>query len=135
VIYKQKGDLMKAEELARESLRITSLINDSNKYRVGWACNLLTNILRRQNQLGDETRGLYERCLAISIRNGGSGGFNTASENSNLGLYHCQLAEVQTTIDLEQKQLLLAKAYYEESYRISLKIYGPTHIDTVDAAS
>jgi hypothetical protein len=42
---------------------------------------------------------------------------------------------VQTTVDLKQKQLLLAKAYYEESYRISLKIYGPIHIHTVAAAS
>jgi hypothetical protein len=48
VIYEQKGDLMKAEELARESLRITSLINDSNHQSVGSICNLLANILRIQ---------------------------------------------------------------------------------------
>jgi hypothetical protein len=135
VIFRQDGDLIKAEEFARESLRITSLINDSNHYSVGRACNLLANILMGQGQLGDETRGLHERYLAIFIRNEGPDGSNTASVNSNLGLFYCQLAEVQTTVNLELKQLLLAKAYFEESHRIRLKIYGPTHPDTVDAAS
>jgi hypothetical protein len=69
VIYRQGGDLMKAEELARESLRIVSLLNDNNHHSIGKACGLLANIL--QGQLGDETRGLCERYLAISIRYGG----------------------------------------------------------------
>jgi DNA-directed RNA polymerase subunit E'/Rpb7 len=50
-------------------------------------------------------------------------------------LIHRQLADVETTVDLKQKQLLLAKAYFEESHRIRLKIYGPTHPDTVASAS
>jgi tetratricopeptide (TPR) repeat protein len=53
VIFQQDGDLLKAEELARESLRITSLINGSNHCRVGRTCSLLTGILRGQGQLGD----------------------------------------------------------------------------------
>jgi tetratricopeptide (TPR) repeat protein len=134
VILRQDGDLIKAEELARESLRIPSLLNDSN-HEVGRACSLLASVLRGQGQLGDETRGLYERCLAIFIRNEGPDGLNTATGNYNLGVFCCQLAGSQTTADLEQKQLLLSKSYFEESYRINLKIYGPTHIDTVDAAS
>jgi hypothetical protein len=40
VIYKQKGDLIKAEELIRESLCIGSLIYDSNHQRVGRSCVL-----------------------------------------------------------------------------------------------
>jgi tetratricopeptide (TPR) repeat protein len=134
VIYRQDGDLIKAEELARESLRITSLVKETN-FEGERACSLLANILRGQGQLGDETRGLYERSLSISIRNEGPDGSNAAAGNYCLGLYYCQLAEVQTTVDLKQKQLLLAKAYFEESYRISLKIYGPTHPDTVNDAS
>jgi hypothetical protein len=39
VIYRQNGDLNKAEELTRESLRIRSLINDSNL-----RCDLLAGI-------------------------------------------------------------------------------------------
>jgi tetratricopeptide (TPR) repeat protein len=135
VIHEQRGDFIKAEELARDSLRITSLVKGSNHSRVGRACSLLANILTGQGQLGDETRGLYERSLANSIQIEGPDGPNTASVNSNLGLFYCQLAEVQTTVDLEQKQLLLAKAYFEESHRIRLKIYGSTHPGTIDAAS
>jgi hypothetical protein len=127
VIYRQEGDLIKAEELARESLRITSLIYDSNHNRVGGTCSLLASILRRQDKLGDKTRGLYERCLSISILTFGPDGSNTTAANSNLGLFYHQLAGKQAKLDLEQKQLLLAKAYYKESYRIKSKIYGHTN--------
>jgi hypothetical protein len=135
VIYRQKGDLIKAEELSRESLRIESLINDSNHYNVGRACSLLSSILMGQGQLGDETRGLNELYLANSIRNGGPDGVNTASGNFNLGIFYCKLAEVQTTVDLKQKQLLLGKDYYEESHRIKSKIYGSTHPETINVTS
>jgi hypothetical protein len=135
VIYRQDGDLKKAEELARESLRIASLVKDSNHYRVGMACNLLANIFMGQGKLGDETRGLHERCLAIFIRNKGPDGSDAAVGNYNLGLFYGKLAGVQTTVDSEQKQLLLSKAYYKESQQIRLKMYGPTHPDTVASAS
>jgi tetratricopeptide (TPR) repeat protein len=135
VIYRQGGDLIKAEELARESLRITSLINDSNHYSIGRACCLLASILMVKGQLGDETRGLFERCLAIYIRDFGPDGSNTADINFNLGLFYSQLAGVETLVDSEQKQLLLAKGYFEESHRICTEIYGSTHPGTIDAAS
>jgi hypothetical protein len=57
MVYRQKGDFTRAEELARESLRITSLINDSNDHSIGRACSLLASTLTVQGQLGDETRG------------------------------------------------------------------------------
>jgi hypothetical protein len=95
----------------------------------------LANVLRGQGQLGDETRGLYERYLAISIRNEGPDGLRTAAGNYDLGLFHCELAGKQAKVDFKQTQLLLAKAYLEESVRIHTKIYGSTHTETVDAAS
>jgi tetratricopeptide (TPR) repeat protein len=67
VIFQQKGDLRKAEELARESLRIRSLINDTNKQIVGNSCNFLRHILRTDGKFVEETRRMYERSLAISI--------------------------------------------------------------------
>jgi hypothetical protein len=45
VIYRQDGDHTKAEELASESLRILSLIDDSNHNRVGRTCSPLASIL------------------------------------------------------------------------------------------
>jgi hypothetical protein len=94
MIYRQKGDWIKAEELARESLRIISLIDYCNQYSVGRTCFLLSNILRGQGELGDETRGLYERCLSIFISVEGPDGPNTASGNFNFGLFYWQLAGV-----------------------------------------
>jgi tetratricopeptide (TPR) repeat protein len=82
VIYQQDGDLLKAEELARESLRINP-------------CNLLASILSGQGKLGDETRGLYERSLSTFIRSFGPEGPNTAAANNNLDLFYHQLAEMQ----------------------------------------
>jgi tetratricopeptide (TPR) repeat protein len=135
VINQQLGDLVKAEELARESLRILSLINDINHYRVGRTCNLLANILRMQGQLGDETRGLYEHYLANSIQNGGPDGLTTASGNFNLGLVYHQRANIENSIDSKQTQLLLANSHFEEALRIYSKTFGPTHAETVKAVS
>jgi hypothetical protein len=89
----------------------------------------------RQGKLGDETEGLYKRSLAISIRNEGPDGSNTAIGNKHLGLFHYRLAYEQVTVDLQQMQLLLAKSYFEEEIRIYLKIFGPTHLESVQAAS
>lgn len=71
MIFQQNGDLVKAEELARECLRITYLRNDSNHHSVGSNSNFLANVLIAQGKLGDETKGLYELFLANSIRNEG----------------------------------------------------------------
>jgi hypothetical protein len=92
VILEQNRDLIKAEELARESLRIRTLISGSLFVAVEMSSNLLAHILEAQGKLGDETRGLYERCLAISIRNQGPDGSNTAIANHNLGLFYSSLA-------------------------------------------
>jgi tetratricopeptide (TPR) repeat protein len=135
VIYQQEGDLIKAEELARESLRIRSLIKNSNDDCVGRSYNLLATILRAQGKLGDETRGLYERSLAFFIRYEGPDGLRTAVVNDNLAKFYCQLVDIQPTVDLKRTQLLLAKSHIETALRINLKLYGPTHPHTVNASS
>jgi hypothetical protein len=72
---------------------------------------------------------------AIYILNYGPDGSNTASVNYDLGLFYCQLAGVQTTVNLMQKQILVAKAHFEESVRIHTKIHGSTHPVSIYAAS
>jgi hypothetical protein len=59
VLFKQNGDLIKAEMLARESLRIRNLIHGSDHGIVQMSCYLLANILEAQGNLGDETRGFF----------------------------------------------------------------------------
>jgi hypothetical protein len=143
VIYRQKGDvikaemgdMIKAEELARESLRIRILLYDSIHCKVTNSCELLAGTLVAQGKLGDETRGLYERCLAVSTKYFGSDGSSTAIANRNLGDFYYQLAGKENTVDSMQTQLLLVKPYYVEALRIYSKIDGPTHPNSVDASS
>jgi hypothetical protein len=99
VIFRQKGDLLiNAEELARESLRIRTLIYDSNHSTEDVSCDLLARILSTQGKLGDETRGLFERSLAISIRNKGPDGVNAAAGNYSIGQFYQKLARQQSTV-------------------------------------
>jgi hypothetical protein len=135
VIFRQNGDLIKAEELARESLRIRILLYGINHHSVGLSCELLAIILDKQGKLGDETRGFYERNLAIAIRNNGPDGLNTAHQHLQISAFYYKVTGAQTTVDLQQKQLLLAKSHMEEALRIYSKIHGPTHPDTLKTAS
>jgi hypothetical protein len=104
VIHRQDGDLLKAEELAREALRIRSLIYISADDRIGGSCDLLARILQSQGKFEDETQGLFERALAICIRNEGPYGVNTAISNINIGNYYLQFARIQPTVDTKRKK-------------------------------
>jgi hypothetical protein len=104
VIDRQDGDLIKAEELARESLQIRPLIDDRNHRHL--SCDLLARILSAQGKLGDETRGLCERSLPISIRNEGPDGLNG---NYYIDELHKKLAVKQSTVDAFRTNLILAK--------------------------
>jgi tetratricopeptide (TPR) repeat protein len=134
-IYLQKGDLIKAEKLIREVLRIRTLIYDCYHHRIGMSCNLLVKILLKKNDLGEETKELQERCLVIAIKNDGPDGPKTASANRDLGIFYAKLARIQTTVNLKRSQQLLSKSHFTEASRIFSKILGPTHPDAVDASS
>jgi tetratricopeptide (TPR) repeat protein len=98
VIYLQKGDLLKAEMLTRELLRIRTHRYGNDHVNLGQSCTLLARILMSQDNLSDETKELLERFLAINTKNGGPNGTNTAAANVNLGLYYFQLADTQQNI-------------------------------------
>jgi tetratricopeptide (TPR) repeat protein len=132
VIVRQEGDLIKAEKLARESLRIRTLNNDFN---INTCRDLLARIMLTQGNLGDETRELHASSLAFCIENDGLDAINTADANINIGIFHLIVAEIQPTIDSKRIQLLLARSYYEEGLRIESKIHGPTHPSTISTSS
>jgi tetratricopeptide (TPR) repeat protein len=69
VISQQRGDLVKAEKLVRESLRIRSLLYDTHNRFVGLSMSSLAGILSDQRNLGSETKELYERALVNTIQN------------------------------------------------------------------
>jgi hypothetical protein len=92
IIYRQNGDLIRAEELARECLRIRTLLYDSGHNSVGLSCSLLASILGAQGNLGSETRALFDYSLSVSILNAGPDGMNRSTLNYNMGAFHDQRA-------------------------------------------
>jgi hypothetical protein len=134
VINQQKGDLVKAEMLARESLRIRTQIFHNNHPRVGISNGLLGSILLSQGNLGYETKELLERYLAIDIKNEGSEGINTAAANGNLGIFYLELAESQQNAETRNEHLILSQSKYEETVRIYTKIFGPDNPRTIQAS-
>jgi tetratricopeptide (TPR) repeat protein len=135
VIQEQHGDLTRAEELAREALRIRAQILGPGSDMVGLSCCLLAKILFMQRKLGDETKELFERSLELRVRNEGPDGMNVALASFAIGEYHHQLARMQSNLGAQRTQLRLAKSCYQESHRIQAKLYGPTDPMTLSASS
>jgi len=136
VISRQEdGDLIKAEGLAREAIRIRDKLYGAHDSRVIVSCPLLFRILQKQGKLGDETKELYERSLAICVRNEGPDGVNTAGSNVDIGELHYQLAMKSSTAHTKRTQLLLAKSYLEKAEQILTKAHGPNHPNRVEVSS
>jgi hypothetical protein len=135
VINQQKGDLVKAEMLARESLRILIQLFDNNHPHVGISNGLLGNILQSQGNLGNETKELFERSLAINIKSDGPDGLNTAVANDNFGNFYEKKAESQQTAEIQKEYLHLSQSKYKEALRIYATTLGPDNPKTVQASS
>jgi hypothetical protein len=52
----------------------------------------LARVLKKQGKFGDETKELFERSLAIWVRNEGPDGVNVAAISAAIGHFHYQLA-------------------------------------------
>lgn len=87
VINAANGDYLKAEKLAREAYRIHFQLFGKDHYYIGFESYLLGDFLIEQGNLGDGTKDFYKRYLAISIRNEGLDGINTAIGNMSLGTF------------------------------------------------
>jgi hypothetical protein len=134
ISLQEHGDLVKAEMLARESLRIFSRIFHSHPC-TGLSTGLLACILQSQGNLGNKTLELFKWSLAMDIENSGPDGMNTAGSNINLGRFYHQLAESQQTTEARLENLYLSQSNFKEAVRIHTKILGPDNPKTVDASS
>jgi tetratricopeptide (TPR) repeat protein len=135
VINRQKGDLVRAEMLGRESLRIRAQLYGNDDFRVGDSIGLLADILRKQGNLGDEVKELFERSLAIDVKHEGPDGVNTSISNANLGQFHDEQAQTLIPAVERKEHLQLSKFYYTEALRIDTKIFGLAHRDTINTES
>jgi hypothetical protein len=127
--------LGKAEMLVREAYRIRVQLYGNNHYHSGQNAKLLASILMSKGKYGDETKKLFERFLATSIRNEGPDAANTASGNTSLGTFHYELAKRQLTAGTKKEQLCLARSYYIETVRIWTKLYGSSNSKTIEYVS
>jgi tetratricopeptide (TPR) repeat protein len=134
-IFQQKGDLVKAEKLLRESLRMRTRLYGGDHADVGVSSSLLASILQTQGKLGIETKELYERSLTINIKNFGLEGVNTAASNHNLGNFYHQQAEASPSAGIRKEHLSLSVSKFKEALRIYTKLFGPDHPSTVEASS
>jgi tetratricopeptide (TPR) repeat protein len=133
--YQQKGDYVKAEKLARESLRIRSRLYGAYHQWAGMSIGLLASILQFQGNLGCETLELYERSLAIDIKHFGSEGVNTATSNHHMGNFYYLRANKSQAAETKKAHLQLSESKYKESLRICTKVFGPDHPRTIRASS
>jgi hypothetical protein len=135
VICQQNEDLVRAEMLARELLRIWQLLYDKDHIHVATSIGLLANILRRQGQCGAEVKELFERSMVIYVKHEGPDGVNTSINNRNMGNLYRALAGTYVTAEARKEYLYVSLSHYTEAFRINAKIFGLTHNDTITDAS
>jgi hypothetical protein len=120
---------------ARECLRIRGQLYTGDHDKFAMIYNLLARILQAQNKLTKETEDFFKRALAISLRNEGPDTSNIMSGKVLIGKFYRQLALIQPTLDLKLKQFVQAQLSFRDSHRISSKILGSTHSNTIDIES
>jgi tetratricopeptide (TPR) repeat protein len=135
IIYLQNKDFKKAEILARESLRIRTLLYDDSHENSGHSSDLLACILQAQGNLSSETKKLIEHSLAVDIRTYGPDGVNTAVGYARLGQYYHLLAEVRQTVEKRVEYLRLSHSKFKEALRINSKTLGPNNEKTLKFSS
>jgi tetratricopeptide (TPR) repeat protein len=123
-INEQNGNLIKAEKLIRESLRIRLLVLHKDHGLVGHSIMLLARNLQLQLKLGSETKELFERFLSISLKHCGPDGTDTATANELLGRFYFALADTQP-ISERKVHLPLSISSFQEAHRICIKLFGP----------
>jgi tetratricopeptide (TPR) repeat protein len=127
------GNMAEAEMLARKSLRITQKNHgcDTSSVKI-----ILSNILSKKDGDHDcERKSLLEQCLASYIKAQGVDGIFVARVNNGLAKVHFSMAANLPPGDARIEQMHVAGSYIEEAVRISTKIHGPSHPQTVSFES
>lgn len=124
-----------AEILARKASRITETIFGSFDERLSVKLANLANVLGFRGDIENEAIFLYERCLSIRTYIGGKDDPNLMELFNHMAMYYRKNARSMSLDKSKEEQLLKAKYYYRESYRICKKLYGPTHPDTIISRS
>lgn len=134
-LNKQEKDLVKAERLIRESLRMRKKLYANDHQYVGTSCALLATIMKTQGKLNLEMRDLMEHSIAIEIKHHGADNHNVGTAYYNLGSFYFQFADAQQTPKVRKELLQLSIVKYKEVFRIYTMIFGPDHFETLEVLS
>ena len=108
------------EFLARKALRVFEAVFDPFHINVGSSLNDLAKVLHESGNIGDETKGLYRRALAVYQISDGPDALLVMEANANLGLLHYQRGKAGCDELLTRIEFRFSKRYYDEALRISL---------------
>jgi len=97
--------------------------------------DLLADISIAQGEKGNETKDMYERALAKSIKHYGPEGATTGQAYANLGNFYYELAAARQTVESRRELLFMSKSNYDKAERILTKIFGPDHPRTMEVSS
>jgi hypothetical protein len=131
-LREHQGNYSEAVNFAEEAYNLVVSAYDPVHPQVQEAAGFLIHILTLKGDLYDGER--YAQITYSNLRDKKNGMDQNGAEVAQ-GAYNLADVILQPTRQSKQTQLLLAKAHFEESVRINLKIYGPTHPDTVAATS
>jgi tetratricopeptide (TPR) repeat protein len=136
ILNGKDGDIVEAEMLARKSLRIMQKIYGSNTSNTCPDKITLSNILSAKcGNHENERKSLLEQCLASYVKlQAGDGNF-VARANDGLAKVHYRIASKLPPGDAKIEQFHIAATYSKEYVRISSKIHGCTHPQTIDFQS
>ena len=107
------------EYLARKALRVFEAVFDPFHINIGSSLNDLAKVLHESGNIGDETKCLYRRALAVYLICDGPDGHLVMEANANLGLLHYQRGKADVEDTLRRIEYTFSSRYYREALRIS----------------
>lgn len=125
------GNIVEAEMLARKALRILQRIHGS-RWKTLNALTTLSQILLFKGNCNTERQELLEQILTIDTQTDGVNSRNVAIANGSLAAHHHNVfLELPKSDANYEKNKKKAAKYCKEAIRISTKVVGSTHRETI----
>jgi hypothetical protein len=109
---------------------------DDNNSIFRQSLSTLCHILSIKGNHDEEVKLTLERILAMSLKSEGADCVGIMRASENLAVFNCKISvNLFDDHDLRVKQLHIANSYCENAIRISIKIHGSTHPNTLKCES
>lgn len=125
------ADIIEAEFLVRKAIRIKEVVYKTPSPVRAQSLNTLSDILQLKGDRNEEVQALLEEMLSIYSTSHGADSINVLVINSQLCKFHFKSSLQFSLASMKREELQKAEKYGTETVRLSVKIHGPTHVDTV----